>query len=140
MPTPRYLRFARALALCSGLASLPGCPGTETATDAGGALDAPSPPDAPVLADAPVENDAPVAVDAPTSDAPAPGEDAGAEDAPLVADAPVENDAGSGDPCTGCDCGFGVGDAGVPACTDLGLSFCCPVVGPLAPPDLPAWA
>jgi hypothetical protein len=98
---PRYLRFARALALVSGLA--PGCalsherPG---GTD-GGPRDAGS--DAGILADAP--------------------------DAPPV-DVPV---------CTTCECDYSWSMPPAPgSCQALMHWECCAVVGPLAPPDLPA--
>lgn len=119
--TPRYLRFARALALCSSLAALPGCP-SSSGSDAGG-TDTPSTSDTPALADAPSTEDAPSSEDAPST-----------EDAPALADAPVE-DAGD---CSTCDCGFSGIDAGLPLCDSVGLILCCAAVGPLAPPELPA--
>lgn len=138
MPAPRYLRFARALALCSSLAVVPGCPGGSEATDAGGddapGTDAPSSIDAPALADAPVLADAPALADAPsTTDAPSMSDaalaDAGGEDANVAME--------DGGDCTACEC-FLATDAGLPSCEAVGLISCCVAVGPLAPPDLPA--
>lgn len=135
MTTPRYLRFAQALALCSGLATVPACPSsTMMGTDSG-----PPGTDAPAVEmDAPSGEDAPIAM----TDAPSTGDDAPStgDDAPSVLpDAPVAvGDAG--DLCPTCQC-FAVDDAGpdgLPNCDTVGLASCCFAVGPLSPPDLPA--
>jgi hypothetical protein len=133
MTTPRYLRFARALALCSSLATLPACPSAMTGTDAGDEPDVPS-----SGTDAPVATDTPVATDAPEGeDAPAMTDGGGEADVGELADAGEPQDAG--DACSTCAC-FGLGevDAGLPGCETVGLDSCCFAVGPLAPPDLPA--
>ena len=143
MPVPHYLRFARALALCSSLAVVPGCPSSSEAPAAGDeddapGTDAPSSVDAPALVDAPSLTDAPSTTDAPSMT------DAALADAAL-ADAALY-DAGSDDAavamedggdCTACEC-FLATDAGLPSCEAVGLISCCVAVGPLAPPDLPA--
>jgi hypothetical protein len=54
------------------------------------------------------------------------GVDAGPDDA-AIADVP---DA----PCLRCTCGTFTRTG---TCDTMGYSFCCPIVGPLAPPDLP---
>lgn len=111
-PVPRYLRFACALALTGGLGSAAaGCYASHEAPPSG--LDASARTDARL-------------VDAP------PPRDTGTDAPPVARDAPVT--------CAECFCDFGGGrDAGrVPSCESLGLWECCPVVGPLAPPDLPA--
>lgn len=141
--TPRYLRFAQALALCSGLATVPACPSSTTLTvDSGPAgTDAPAPAD-----DAPsTGTDAPVAMDAPSpgADAPSTGTDAPApaEDAPVaVADA---GELDGGDVCATCECTglipVDAGEGGLPDCwTVPGAEICCAVIGPLSPPNLPA--
>lgn len=134
MTTPRYLRFARALALCSSLAALPACPSTTSGTDAGDEPDVPSTgtdapvTDAPIATDTPEGTDAPIATDGGTD-----------EDASELADAGEVQDAG--DACSTCVC-FGPGgddaDAGRPGCETVGLDSCCFAVGPLSPPELPA--
>jgi hypothetical protein len=116
MQTPHYLRVARALALVSGLAGAAGCYASHETGDT-------SLPDA-SLADAGRRD--------------AGRRDAGPRDA-------GPRDAGprdGGDPCTTCGCysvfGNDGGPGGPPECFEVGLDFCCPVVGPLSPPDLPA--
>lgn len=145
MTTPRYLRFAQALALCSGLATVPACPSSTTlGTDSG-----PSGTDAPALADAPSALDAPSDLDAPATptDAPSGSDVMATDDAPATADdAPALADAGDvdgGDICATCQC-FGplpvdAGEGGLPDCfTVEGAGICCAVIGPLSPPNLPA--
>lgn len=107
---PRFLRFARALTLTSGLgASAAGCYAAHElpGVDGGGG----GPSDAPLV----VEGGADVGA----------RRDAGA-DAPVVAT------------CATCSCSWVALDAGAPSCEAIGLWDCCGAVGPLAPPDLPA--
>jgi hypothetical protein len=56
-----------------------------------------------------------------------------------MADAGNDSDAG-GDRCATCECTFMApgADAGTTSCESLGYFECCPAVGPLFPPDLPA--
>lgn len=106
MQAPHYLRFARALALVSGVASACACSQSHGGDDASVA-----PVDAPAIPDAP-----PVAVDAPL----------------VFVDA--------GNVCDICRCYLFEPDAGdgAPDCTAIGAWDCCPIEGPLPPPDLPA--
>jgi hypothetical protein len=145
MTSPRYLRFAQALALCTGLATVPACPASTTLTTDSGpppmdtpasGTDAPTPgTDAPiVMADVPTGTDAPTT----PTDAPSTG-----TDAPIVlADAPIVIPDG-GSICDTCYCELGipVDGGGQPNCWDVeGAGICCAVIGPLSPPDLPALA
>jgi hypothetical protein len=61
-----------------------------------------------------------------------PSSDASTSDAPPLADAGT-------DPCATCECVFG-GDMPDPpeSCAARGALWCCGVIGPLAPPELPA--
>lgn len=154
MTSPRYLRFAQALALCTGLATVPACPGPSGTPDSGAApMDAPATgTDAPSTGtDAPsTGTDAPVAMtDAPSTgtDAPVAATDAPSTgtDAPIVStDAPIQlADAPGVDICTLCRCeGPLPSDAGpdpLPDCWSVeGAGICCAVIGPLSPPDLAA--
>lgn len=110
---PRYLRFARALALVSGIAApMSGCSLAHQVDDVGtrdGGHDR----------DAGPQNDAAPLPDVFVSDA--------GSDAPYV------------DPCLSCECVFG-GDLPPPptSCEALGTPECCYAVGPLNPPELPA--
>jgi hypothetical protein len=99
-PLPHYLRFARAAALVTGLATLPGCYASHV-RDSDDAPDAQAPDAAPIPDAAPV--------------------DAHRDDAFV-------------DVCDTCECTFGTTDP--TSCEALGYWRCCPVVGPLSPPDL----
>lgn len=132
---PHYVRVARALALLSGLAGLPACSGRTEPTAPGD-----SGVDADVTADAGGDNDAGQVADAGSDVDAGPIADAGGgTDAGPVADAGAADDAG-GDRCTTCGCAITSpdGDAGPASCEALGYFECCPAVGPLFPPDLPA--
>ena len=137
MTTPRYLRFAQALALCSGLATVPACPSSTTMTTDSG----PAGTDAPTLADVPTGIDAPITMgdDASTgTDAPGTTSDAATADAPALADA-----GDGGNICETCMCvgplPFDGGPGAPPDCwTVPGAEICCAVIGPLSPPNLPA--
>ena len=147
---PHYLRFARALALLTGLAGIPACTETGEVVADGG----PAPRDA--AADAGDLDASTSSADggdttpdggdttpdggdttpdgggaAPDggdrlADAGGPGLDAG----DVVPDAGVPFD------CAACDC-FGAPDvdAGVPSCFP-DHAMCCVAIGPLSPPDL----
>lgn len=93
-PDPRYLRFARALALLGAAGAAPGCLLSHERPEDGGHRDAGS-------------------------------------DAPIVtADVPV---------CTTCECDYTWSAPPPPgSCQALEHWECCAVVGPLAPPELPA--
>lgn len=108
---PRFLRFACAIALTSGVgASASGCYASHEgvpAGDAGPRRDART-----VVADTP------------------PPRDVGPDVPVVVADAPLT--------CADCDCVFGVDAGPRPSCDSLGLWSCCAAIGPCAPPDLPA--
>ena len=110
-PVPRFLRFACAIALTSVVGvSASGCYASHSvlSTTDGG----------------------PRADARPAPDA-RPITDSG-RDAPITrADAPLT--------CADCTCDFGGFDAGpIRTCESLSLWECCAVIGPLAPPDLPA--
>jgi len=144
---PHYVRVARALALLTGLAGLSACSeraepmppsdsgiDADLVADAGGDRDSGARTDAGADTDAGSDGDAGRTLDAGASD------DAGTSmDADVLADAGSAVDAG-GDRCATCDCSFLVPstDAGTASCESLGYVECCPAVGPLFPPDLPA--
>ena len=145
MATPRYLRFAQALALCSGLATVPACTGTTTMTTDTGPVGT----DAPAVADAPSGVDAPSGTDAPATptDAPSGSDVMATDDAPVITDdTGMLADAGDvdgGDICATCMCvgplPFDAGEGALPDCwTVPGAEICCAVIGPLSPPNLPA--
>lgn len=93
-------------------------------------------------------------LDSSTNPLPDSGHDSGSHDSgtdssdPGLDSGPSLADAGNPDPdaiidCEACYCsGFGHGDAGsTPTCISLSYDHqaaCCPVVGPLYPPDMPA--
>lgn len=112
-PTPHFLRFARALALVSGMAApmASGCAMQHETDDTG------SSPDTGSLSDTGSVSDTGGASDTSVADA--------GSDAP--------------EPCSVCECVFG-GDGPPPpnSCEALGTPECCFAVGPLAPPELPA--
>ena len=132
---PHYVRVARALALLTGLTGLSAC----------GGEDSPTPPvdsgvDSGAVADSGQDTDAGGDADAGGEADAGPLADAGGDvDAGQMADAGVENDAG-GDRCATCACDFMApgADGGAASCEALGFFECCPAVGPLFPPDLPA--
>lgn len=123
---PRYVRFARSLALLGGIGAA-ACPGPMTnERDASrfAGPDAFAPPDSPTPDDdaSVVPPDAFVVADA-----------ARPHDAPTAPDA--------FDMCERCTCsgrgGGGAPDAGLPDCfTVPGSEICCAAIGPLPPPDL----
>jgi hypothetical protein len=119
------LRFARAIALITGLTGLPACSGAVSTPDSGNGGT-----DSGIVADS---GHGGTDSGTPGEDAGQPGEDAGqpGEDAGPVADA------GTFD-CSQCDCGFSGLDAGTtPSCSSVGHEIdCCAAVGPLSPPDL----
>ncbi len=130
---PHYVRVARALALLTGLAGLPAC-----SDRADPMLPGDLGVDANVVADA--GGDGGPTIDAGGDTDAGPLADAGGDvDAGPTADAGVENDAG-GNRCATCVCSAMVPgvDAGTASCESLGYVECCPAVGPLFPPDLPA--
>lgn len=106
------IRFVRALVLASGVSSLgASCGRAELVV--------------------PGSDAGPTPIDAGRADA---GQgDAGRLDAGLA-------DAGGSDagPFTCAACSCFIPDSGLPECTTIGHLECCPAIGPLAPPNLPA--
>ena len=111
--TPHFLRFARALALGTGVgAAAAGC---YMAHEVEPRADAGRPRDAPVLADASTPGDTGV-------------------DAPIALDTGLDARVHT---CETCSCSWSGIDGGE-TCETVGLWDCCISVGPLAPPDLAA--
>ena len=77
----------------------------------------------------------------PENDSGTPPSDGGTDTGSLIADAAPTADSGPANDafvdCTSCQCAFGGTDSGLPSCPS---NFCCPVLGPLSPPDLPSLA
>lgn len=113
MAHPHYLRFARSLALVSGLGcAAAGCGlATTPSGDAGGSA----------------------------TDTGGGATDTGTVVADAGTDAGNDTGADAGFDCTTCTCGLTADDAGVPFCSGDAIILCnCAAVGPLSPPDLPA--
>ena len=119
---PRFLRFACAIALTSGVgAAAAGCYDSHVVLSTG---DAGPRSDARVVADAPVARDSGTDAHIASRDG---GRDAGRDagrDVPLT--------------CSDCDCGWGLDTGPRPDCDSIGLWSCCAFIGPCAPPNLPA--
>jgi hypothetical protein len=137
MREPHFVRFARALALVTGLAGV-------SVTVACGDDDGDTPPPPPADMGG-ADASAPDAGDTDAGDTDAGDTDAGEADAggtdAEMADAGEVID--SGPKCDECSCDFsgggggGIPDAGLPICEGAAAIECCPAVGPLSPPDLP---